>query len=59
MGIDAEATFERLRSTPNVTNVAVRDVARRVVEMASTEKCLAAAVIALRVREHAAVSEFI
>ncbi|GAA4724909.1 PAS and ANTAR domain-containing protein [Promicromonospora umidemergens] len=47
MGIDAEAAFERLRSTSNETNVAVRDVARQVVEMTTTGNCSAADVIAV------------
>ena len=47
MGIDAEAAFERLRTTSNDTNVAVRDVARHVVELTTTENCSAADVIAV------------
>ncbi|MEU4363552.1 PAS and ANTAR domain-containing protein [Promicromonospora sp. NPDC023987] len=47
MGIDAESAFEHLRTTSNVTNVAVRDVARQVVEMATTNSCSAANVIAV------------
>ncbi|MFD2795206.1 PAS and ANTAR domain-containing protein [Promicromonospora vindobonensis] len=47
LGIDPEAAFERLRSTSNVTNVAVREVARRVVDMIATQQRSAADVIAV------------
>ncbi|WP_129788375.1 PAS and ANTAR domain-containing protein [Promicromonospora panici] len=36
LGIDVEEAFERLRTTSNHTNVAVRDVARRIVGLAPT-----------------------
>jgi AmiR/NasT family two-component response regulator len=46
LNIDAEEAFGRLRSISNDTNVAVRDVARRIVELArsggSTEDVVAA-----------------
>ena len=52
LGIETEDAFERLRTTSNVTNVAVRDVAGRIVEMASTKKCSAADVIAVLASPH-------
>ncbi|GAA4719099.1 PAS fold-containing protein [Promicromonospora umidemergens] len=52
LGIETEEAFERLRTTSNVTNVAVRDVAGRIVEMASTQKCSAADVIAVLEPRH-------
>jgi hypothetical protein len=38
LAIDVEEAFERLRKASNMTNVAVRDIARRVVEIASVKK---------------------
>lgn len=46
LGIDAEAAFERLRAAFNLTNVPVRDLARRVAEMAGTGSCSVADVAA-------------
>jgi len=41
LGIDAAEAFERMRSASNDTNVAVRDVARRIVELTSTQSTAA------------------
>jgi len=38
LDIDIEEAFDRLRRTSNTTNVAVRDIARRVVELASARR---------------------
>lgn len=54
LGIETEDAFERLRTTSNVTNVAVRDVAGQIVEMASTKNCSAADVIAVLQPRHSA-----
>ncbi|MFD6444340.1 PAS and ANTAR domain-containing protein [Promicromonospora sp. NPDC060204] len=40
LGVDPEAAFEHMRVTSNVTNVAVRDVARQIIEIASTQGSL-------------------
>jgi hypothetical protein len=37
LGVDPDEAFERMRSTSNNTNVAVRDVAQRIVELARAE----------------------
>ena len=47
LGIDAEEAFEYLRSTSNHANIAVRDVARRIVELARTESAAADVAAAL------------
>ena len=47
LGIGAEEAFEYLRSTSNHTNIAVRDVARRIVELTRTESSAADVAAAL------------
>lgn len=46
LGIGADAAFERLRTTSNDTNVAVRDVARQIVAIAGLRNCTAADIAA-------------
>jgi PAS domain-containing protein len=44
LNVDVEEAFERLRAASNDTNVAVRDIARQVVETASARKISAAGI---------------